>query len=165
MAEGPRVRIRTAVERKKALAQLTELRMSGQLARSVIIAELKNGDFIVLGQEMAPHEIPRAICAATMGLQAAEETRHRLTREPLEYSVALGGESSPGERIRPKITKDAQGTLVPPDGENFISCPVCTHPRYYVTAFNDEQMPHPIARLSCAHCGNEVAFTMDEPGL
>lgn len=159
--QGPRVRLRTAVEKKKALAHLTELRMSGQLARALVIAELKNGDFLVLGQEMKPFEIPKALFMAMEALKAADSVRLQLKTEPLEYSVAMGETVNPGERIRPKITKDAAGTLVPPEGESFISCPECRHPKYHVLVPDDPLLQH-VTRIACAHCGNEVFFGTED---
>ena len=158
-----RARLRTAVEKKKALAQLSELRMSGKLRRSMVIAELTDGDFLVLGQEMKPHELPKMLHIAAMAIESADSVRLQLKSEPLEYSIALGETTNPGERIRPKITRDAAGYMVPPEGESIISCPECRHPRYYVLVPEDPLGP-PVSRIACAHCGNEVAWVREDEG-
>lgn len=161
--QGARARIRTATERKKALAQLQELRSQGKVAKALVIIERTDGDFEVLAQEMRPYEVPRALYVATMAIQQAEAARTATTPEPLQFSVALGGVVNEGDRIRPKVTRGPNGALVPPPGETLISCPVCSHPRYYVLVGTaDTPLAGLVARLSCAHCGNEVAFAGDD---
>lgn len=160
---GPRVRYRTASARKKALAQLAELRNAGQVARALVIIERRDGDFEVLAQEMRPYETPRLLAAAAMAHERVEAGRTAATPEALEMALSWGDESNPGDRIRPKMTKDASGSLVPPPGETLISCPVCRHPRYYVTVGEPgKRMADLVARLSCAHCGNEVSWGSDD---
>jgi hypothetical protein len=61
------------------------------------------------------------------------------------------------------VTKDVDGTLVPPPGENIISCPHCHHPRYYVLVGNEgTPMDGRVARIACAHCGEEVSWNRDD---
>jgi hypothetical protein len=163
MIKVPRVRIRTATERKKALSQLTELRSQGKVGQALVIILRTDGDIEVLAQEMRAYEVPRLLYAATMALEHAEQGRVTFTREPLEMPLGWGEIANPGDRIRPKITTNADGIQVPPPGESIISCAVCHHPRYFVcvgdTGTPSDGLP---IRLACGHCGNEVSFSRDD---
>lgn len=160
-----RVRLRTAGERKKALAQLTELRSQGKVAQALVIIQCRDGNIEVLAQEMRAYEIPRLLYAATLAIEHAEKGRVALTREPLEMPESWGEITNPGDRIRPKITIGEDGNMLAPPNETIISCSVCHHPRYFVcvgdTGSPLDRLP---VRLACAHCGNEVSFARDDWG-
>lgn len=159
---SPRVRLRTASERKKALAQLTELRSQGKVAQALVIIQRTDGDIEVLAQEMLPYQIPRLLYAATMTVEHAEKGRVAFTREPLELPESWGEITNPGDRIRPKITTNAEGIQVAPPNETIISCPICHHPRYFVCVGDGGSMDRMPVRLACAHCGNEVSYSRDD---
>jgi hypothetical protein len=160
---GPRVRIRTAQERKKALAQLQELRLQGQVAQALVIVQRRDGDIEVLGQELRPYELLRLVAAAAIAIEQTDGQRTAARLEGLVAAIAQGGVANEGDRIRPKITSAPDGTLVPPPGETLISCPVCRHPRYHVTVGEPgTQMDGLVRRLACAHCGNEVSWGADD---
>lgn len=151
-AAPPFVRIRTAEQRKKALAQLAELRANGQVESALVIVQRKDGDIEVLGQEMRPYEVPRLLYAATMAIQDAEGGRVAAKLEPHVMPLSWLGLAGPARKTKEVITS-ADGTLVPPPGEHFISCGECRHPRFYVLFDEKNDSPR---RFSCAHCGNEI---------
>ncbi len=70
---GRFVRVRTSQERRKALAQLADLRNSGQLQRAVVIAELKDGSIQVLGQEATPADTSVLVLEAARALVEVAE--------------------------------------------------------------------------------------------
>ena len=70
--ETPRpVRLRTATAKAKALAQYEELRRSGRVKSAVIIAELTDGSWQILGQRMTPGDMTLALVLAADALQHA----------------------------------------------------------------------------------------------
>jgi hypothetical protein len=148
----PDVRMRTASDKKKAMAQYDELRRAGRVERAVVIAELKDGSWQVLGQGMSPEQIAGALMVGAEALAAVEAKGRELRPEP-HIEPERRGERNLGRVNKPEITKDAEGVLVPPKGENFISCGECAHPHWFVLHHNNtEQM----SRMACSHCGNEV---------
>lgn len=151
------VRVRTAAAEAKARRQYEELRDSGRVERAVVIAELAGGEVAVLGQEVTPHELGRLMVAAAGGvgevLARDRAERSRLRLEPHQEPERRGVHNGHPAVMRPAVKRDADGIMVPPFGENFVSCGECGHPRWYVLHTNaDDQL----ARYACAHCGNEV---------
>lgn len=151
------VRLRTAKAWDKALRQYQELRRTRGMRTGIIIAEMADGAIQILGQGMTPGEMAPLLAVAAEGLVAADQQRpgagvHSIRLEPHEEPEKRGehNRSKPREK---EITTADDGTLVPPPGENFISCGECNHPRWYVLHHNADDSP---ARLACAHCGNEV---------
>lgn len=152
---GRESRLRTAADAAKALRQYQELKNSGRVARAIIIAELKDGGFQVLGQMLTPAEMAPMLMIAADMLAQAEEGR-RIVRmeghvEPEKRGERVGVTTPTNQR---GIRKGPDGSLVPPTGENFISCGECHHPHFHVLNHNnDDGVP---ARLACSHCGNEI---------
>lgn len=160
---GPRVRLRTATERRKALAQLQELRSQGKVGKALVIIERTDGDYEVLGQECTSVDLARMLAAAAVTARQVEDGRTALRPEAHEMPLGWGGIANEGDRIRPKVTRDASGTMIPPSGENFISCAHCHHPRYFVLMGDaDTPMADLVKRLACGHCGEEVSFGPDD---
>jgi hypothetical protein len=155
MTDERSVRIRTAArDRRKALEHYQDLRRAGKIKRAVVIAELTDESFTVLGQMLEPSEIAQLLFVAVEALQHIDAKRTQPTLEPHEEPLRRG---TPTRGTLPprKITHDADGVMVPPEGENIISCGECSHPRWYVLLNNVDETP---ARYACAHCGNEVVF-------
>lgn len=149
---GRAVRFRTASDKKKALAQYDELRRSGRVARAVVIAELKDEGYQVLGQGMDPDQIAQSLMVAAEALAQVDKARQAPRPEP-HQEPERRGERTGIARAAKEITLNADGVMVPPPGENFVSCGECDHPRWYVLHANADDVP---ARFACAHCGNEV---------
>ena len=149
---GRPIRFRTASDKKKALAQYDELRRSGRVARAVVIAELHDESYQVLGQGMSPDQIAQCLVVAAEALAHVDQTRQTPHPEP-HQEPEKRGERTGIKRASKEITFDAEGVMVPPPGENFVSCGECNHPRWYVLHTNADDVP---ARFACAHCGNEV---------
>jgi hypothetical protein len=146
------VRVRTASDRKKALAQYDELRRMGRLESAVVLCDMKDGTFQILGQGQSLSQIAQSLLIATASITRALDQQNAIRPEPYEEPVQRGVHNR--SKPHPKsITTDADGNLVPPPGENFISCGECNHPRWYVLHTNATDEP---ARIACAHCGNEV---------
>lgn len=82
MSDQVGVRLRISEGRKKSLAQLAELRNSGQLAQAAVIAKLKDGNYVVLGQEMVPHELGAALLMAAEALQQVPEDQRAPRQAP-----------------------------------------------------------------------------------
>ena len=153
---GRLVRLRTASNKAKAFAQYEELRRSGQVKAAVVIAELNDGSWQVLGQRMTPGEMAQALVVGAEGLSHVEGNRavERIVIKPEPHQAPLSTGETAGLSLKAKaITTDAEGILVPPYGENFISCGECKHPRWYVLHTDADDQ---ISRVACAHCGNEV---------
>lgn len=148
----PRVRIRTATNRKKALSQLQELRVAGKVGRALVIVERTDGDYEVLGQEMKPFEVGQMLAVAAFALQNADEQRTRKVAEQIEVPLSWD-DSMRGRKRTPEVKRDQAGVMQPPEGENFISCGECHHPRWYVLHRTSDDT---LARLVCGHCDNEV---------
>jgi hypothetical protein len=149
----PNVRIRTAAtDKRKALDHYQDLRRSGKSVRAVVISEAADGSYTVLGQMLKPHEIAELLLVAAKALEQADSERTILKLEVREEPERRGvhNRSKPRE---PKITKDPDGVLVPPPGENFVSCGECNHPRWYVLHSDATDQT---SRYACAACGNEV---------
>lgn len=146
------VRFRTSSDRKKALAQYDELRRSGRVARAVVIAELKDESYQVLGQGMDPDQIAQSLMVAAEALAHVDKARQAPRPEP-HQEPEVRGERVGQTRPVKEITLDAGGLMVPPKGETIVSCGECNHPRWYVLHHRADETP---ARYACAHCGNEV---------
>jgi hypothetical protein len=152
----PNARLQTAVDRAKALQQYETLRRSNMIVKAVVITELRDGSFHVLGQNLTPNEIAPLLMIGADALTHAERNR-RIVKLVSHVEPERRGEHN---RAKPRvraITKDADGVLVPPGGENFISCGECNHPTWHVLHYNDTDQT---SRYACAHCGNEVAGVM-----
>lgn len=151
--QGRHVRLRTAAsDKKKALEHYQELRRAGRVKRAVVIAEDHDGQITVLGQMLKPREVSELLLVAAEAVVHIDAKRNEPRFEPHQEPERRGihNENAPARR---EITIDAEGMMVPPPGENLISCGECNHPRWYVFNFNDIDMP---ARFACAHCGNEI---------
>lgn len=152
--QGKPVRMRTAQARDKAIAQLDELRASGQVSKAVVIAEMRDGSLQVLGQELRPHEMAPMLAGAAEGLAAVMEQRDEPRLEPRQQPLSTG--PTVGLTVQQRgITLDAQGVMQPPAGETIISCGECRHPRWYATVRVPQDEP---GRLACAACGNELIW-------
>lgn len=145
-------RLQTALDRAKALKQYETLRRSNMVVQAVVIAELKDGNYHVLGQNLTPEQIAPMLVVAAEALEAAEQNR-KLVKLVAHQEPAKRGEWNRSKPRAKQIKAAADGTLVPPPGENFISCGECSHPMWFVLHHtnNDTQ-----SRVACAHCGNEV---------
>jgi len=152
----PNARLQTAVDRAKALKQYETLRRSNMVVKAVVIAGLKDGSFHVLGQNLTPDEIAPLLMIAANALTHAESDR-RIVKLVSHVEPERRGEHNQAKPRARAITKDADGVLVPPTGENFISCGECNHPTWHVLHYNDTDQT---SRYACAHCGNEVANVM-----
>jgi hypothetical protein len=155
MAEQPKrhVRLRSAAtDKRKALEHYQDLRRSGKSKRAVVISEAEDGAITILGQMLKPDEIAGLllIAAETVAHIGTEQRKPKL--EP-HHEVISVGKHSQGTIPKRGITLDAEGIMVPPEGENIISCGECHHPRWYVLFNNADETP---SRYACAHCGNEV---------
>ena len=134
------------------MRQYEALKRSGIVTKAVVIAELKDGSFHVLGQSLTPTEIAPLLVVAAEALTQADADRK------IVKLVSRVEPDKPGthnaQRARVKEIKVApDGTLVPPKGENFISCGECGHPSWYVLHYDELDTQ---SRTACAHCGNEV---------
>ena len=146
------VHVRTARDRRKALAQLAALRNTGQIAAAAVIARLRDGSYEVLGQEMTTSDLARALMAGAGALASVEERRRQPRREAHHQPISTG--ETVGQTLATRaITTDADGVLVPPPGETIISCGVCRHPTFHVLL---READDALARFACAHCGNEI---------
>ena len=151
------VRIRTAAtDKRKALEHYQDLRRAGKVARAVVIAEDDQGQITILGQMLKPLEIGQLLLIAADALDQAENqtaVKRNETKFQPHIEPALRGIHNQSKPRPKEITTDAEGMLVPPPGENLISCGECNHPQWFVLHHNayDRQ-----SRIACAHCGNEV---------
>ena len=146
-------RFQTAVDRTKAMRQYETLRRAGVVTRAVVIAELKDGSFHVLGQNLTPEEIAPLLMVGADALQHAEANR-RLVKLVAHQEPERRGEHNQ-QKPRPRTIKTApDGTLIPPPGENFISCGECNHPTWFVLHRDADDTT---SRYACSHCKNEVA--------
>lgn len=157
MADKQQVRIRTAKAWDKALQQYQELRRTRGMTGGIIIAQMPDGSIQVLGQGMTPAEMAPLLVAAADGLAIADQKRpgaaiHSIKLEAHEEPKQRGEHNRAKPRAK-EITTAPDGTLVPPPGENFVSCGECNHPRWYVLHNN---VTDQLSRYACAHCGNEV---------
>jgi hypothetical protein len=153
MTDRP-ARFRSAADKSKALHQYQELKRSGRVAKAVVVAEMKDGSFEVLGQELTPREIGPLLFVAAEALVAADADR-KIVKLRARVEPAKRGERV-GVRLPDReITRAPDGVLIPPEGENFMSCGECAHPSFHVLNFNDDDGGVP-ARLACSHCGNEI---------
>jgi hypothetical protein len=156
MADEPKperpVRFRTAAhDKRKALEHYQDLRRAGKSKRAVVISEGEDGTVTVLGQMLKPHEIGQLLLIAADALSHAEEGRTIAKLESHQEPHRRG--ERVGRARKPEVTYAPDGTLIPPEGENLISCGECNHPRWYIFHRNETD---DLARYSCAHCGNEV---------
>jgi hypothetical protein len=157
MADEPKrpIRVRTAAsDRRKALDHYQELRRSGKSKRAVVISEAEDGEVTILGQMLKPDEIAGLLLIAADAIAHIGTEQRKPKLEP-HHQVISVDEHSQGTIPKRGITLDAEGIMVPPDGENIISCGQCHHPRWYVLHNNADDMP---SRYACAHCGNEVVM-------
>lgn len=148
----PEVRFRTASDKKKAMAQYDELRRAGRVERAVVIAELKDGSFRVLGQGMSPEQIGQSLVIAADALAHVEQQAKEIRPEP-HIEPEKRGEHNLAKPAPRAISMAEDGTFIAPAGENFISCGECDHPRWYI--LHDDSGDRQ-SRMACAHCGNEV---------
>jgi hypothetical protein len=146
-------RLQTALDRAKAMKQYETLRRSGMVSKAVVIAELKDGSFHILGQNLTPAEIAPLLMVGADALVHADADR-RIVKLVAYQEPEQRGEPNRAKPRPRTITQDADGVLVPPPGENFISCGECNHPTWHVLHHNDTDTT---SRYACAHCGNEVA--------
>jgi hypothetical protein len=145
-------RFQSTLDKSKSLQQYNDLRRAGKVAKAVVIAELKDGSYHVLGQNLTPEEMAPMLVVAADALTHAEANR-RLVKLIAHQEPVQRGEWNRGKPMTKKIKTDANGNLVPPPGENFISCGECNHPLWHVLHHNAD---HTQSRVACSHCGNEV---------
>lgn len=146
------VRVRTTENKANALAQYDDLKRQGGVIRSVVIAELASGDVQVLGQMLTPPEMGRLLMIAAHALTKADEHR-KIARLVAHQEPVKRGTPNEAPTAPRSIKMDADGNLVPPPGENFISCGECHHPTFHVLLHNSGNTN---SRIACAHCGNEI---------
>jgi hypothetical protein len=152
MPPGYNVRLRTALEKKKSLTQYEELRRSGRIIRAVVIVEMNDGSYQVLGQGMSTGEIAQSLAVAGSALDYAAQQGRQARLEPHQEPETRGVHNGSKPRKR-EITLSPSGMMTPPPGENIISCSECAHPRWYVLHHTADDTP---ARYACAACGNEI---------
>jgi hypothetical protein len=85
-------------------------------------------------------------------LTHAEENR-QIVKLVARIEPEKRGEHNRSKPRAKKITTAPDGTLVPPPGENFVSCGECNHPNWFVLHHNESDST---SRYACSHCGNEV---------
>lgn len=156
MADKHQVQLRATSNKTKAFAQYEELRRSGRVKASLILAEMHDGNWQILGQQMSPPDMAQALMVGAEGLSQVSERlgadRTALKPEPHEEPLSVGAVL--GQSLKTKaIQLDEEGTMIPPYGENFVSCGECHHPRWFVLHTNADNR---LTRMACAHCGNEV---------
>ena len=152
MKRDIRARLRTARDENKALLQYEEMRARGGVRKAVVIVERSDGDIEILGQALTPWMIGRLLFVAAEALEHADNDR-KIIRLVAHQEPEVRGEHNRSKPIAKEITTAPDGTMVPPKGENFISCGECHHPTWYVLHHDADDRP---ARTACAHCGNEV---------
>jgi hypothetical protein len=155
MSDEPKrpVRLRSAAtDKRKALEHYQDLRRSGKSKRAVVISEAEDGAITILGQMLKPSEIAGLLLIAAEAVAHIETEQRKPKLEP-HHEVISVGEHSQGTIPKRGITLDAEGIMVPPEGENIISCGQCHHPRWLILFNNADETP---SRYACAHCGNEV---------
>lgn len=145
-------RFQTAADKTKALRQYEALKRSNMVVKAVVIAELKDGTFHVLGQELTPTEIAPLLLVGSEALVSADADR-KIVKLVSRVEPEKRGEHNRQRAREREIKTAADGTLVAPPGENFISCGECNHPEWSVTHHNEDDTH---ARMACSHCGNEV---------
>jgi len=148
----PPSRFQTALDRTKALKQYETLRRSGVVTKAVVIAELKDGSYHILAQNMRAHEMaPMLVVAAEALTQAdADRTMVKLVAHKEPERRGVHNQSKPRAK---EIKTGTDGVLIPPAGENFVSCGECNHPTWFVLHHNADDTQ---SRIACGHCGNEV---------
>ena len=145
-------RFRTAAAKNKALAQYEDLKASGVVTKAIVIAGLSDGSVHVLGQETTPAEMAPLLAIAVETLAQADAGR-RVVRLVSHIEPERRGEHNRSKPQAKEIRTADDGTLIPPPGENFISCGECAHPTWFVLHFDNSNHT---SRMACAHCGNEV---------
>lgn len=150
--ETPNARFQTAAAKAKALKQYEALRRANVVRKAVVIAELKDGSFHVLGQELTPAEIAPLLLVASEALVAADADR-KIVRLVAHVEPAQRGIHNQHPPRAKEIKTAPDGTMIPPKGENFISCGECDHPTFYVLHYDELGTQ---SRISCSHCGNEI---------
>jgi hypothetical protein len=152
MSDERRVRLRTSSDAAKSLAQYEEMRNSDDIAQAMIIAEKHDGTWVIVGQGMSPAAMGIALMTAAQAVEQATLQGREVRLTPHVEPERRGVRS--GEKALPRlITKNKDGVLVPPAGENFVSCGECHHPHWFMLHRNDDDS---IARFACTHCGNEL---------
>lgn len=148
----PTSRFQTALDRSKAMKQYETLKRSNMVTKAVVLAELKDGSFHVLGQNLTPEEIAPMLMVGAEALAHAEDNR-RLVKLVAHQEPVRRGIHNQAKPRRKEITTGPDGVLIPPPGENFVSCGECSHPTWFV--LHDDSTDAQ-SRLACSHCGNEV---------
>lgn len=145
-------RIQTAVNRKKALKQYETLRRANVVDKAIVIAELKDGSYHILGQDLTPENMAPMLVAAVEALTHAEANR-KLIKLVVHQEPAGRGTWNQSKPRAKEIKTAPDGTMIPPAGENFISCGERNHPTWFVLHHDADDTP---SRTACSHCGNEV---------
>ena len=158
----PGSRFQTAADKTKALRQYEALKRSNMVVKAVVITELKDGSYHILGQSLIPEEMAPLLVVAADALSQAEAGR-KLVKLVSRVEPERRGEHNRSPPRVKEIRTAPDGTLVPPAGENFISCGECNHPQWYVLQNNVTEQT---TRFACSHCGNEVKNIMitHQPG-
>jgi hypothetical protein len=156
----PGSRFQTAAEKTKALRQYETLKRSGMVVKAVVIAELKGGDFHVLGQNLTPMEMAPLLLVASEALSQAEAQR-RVVKLVARVEPERRGEHNKAPSRAKRIRKAPDGVLIPPKGENFVSCGECSHPQWHIL---HDDATDTTTGYACSHCGNEVQVLKVGPG-
>jgi hypothetical protein len=80
--EERRVRLRLSSDRRKALQQYDDLRRTGRLDSAVILCDMKDGSFQVLGQGMDLAQIAQSLVIAAQTIANAEQMRQQPPAQP-----------------------------------------------------------------------------------
>jgi len=154
-------RLRTAVDKRKAMKQYETLRRANVVEMAVVIARLKDGSYHVLGQELTPYEMAPLLVVAAEALAAAEADRKivKLVAHVEPEKRGIHNRSKPRAK---QIRTAPDGTLIPPPGQHFISCGECDHPQWFVLLRDDDDR---VSGHACSHCGNEIhVIQITHPG-
>jgi hypothetical protein len=162
MSDEPfRVRMRTARDHKKAFVHYDELRRTGRVKCATIIAELHDGSFTVLGNQLTPDQMGRHLFIAAQGLEKVEGRRDEPRLHPQKVEVPdVGFEHSGGMPLMTTATRNPDGTLEAALGTTWLLCGECGHPRWMATI---DEITNAYRRLICASCGNELSATGTQP--
>ena len=152
----PGSRFQTAADKTKALRQYEALKRSNMVVKAIVVTELKSGDYHVLGQNLTPEEMAPLLVVAAEALTQAEAGR-KIVKLVSHVEPEKRGEHNRSAPRAKEIKTAPDGTLVPPSGENFISCGECDHPQWFVLQDNATERT---TRFACSHCGNEVKNIM-----
>jgi len=157
-AGSKKVRLRTARAQGKARDQLRELLRDTSLIQTLVIARNAKDEWTVLVGGLRAQEVGGALVvgAETLDILIEHENKVDGGNGPVRLDFSAPVEGPPGERLGrkrvPEVTKDAEGNLISPTGEAWMSCAECGCNRWFVTVREDGAP----GRQACIRCGNEI---------